>query len=79
MKTGSKQIQLIASGDQRLSANQRCWPAQQELERTLAAALSAAGYELVRAHPYNAAEKHGFISSQRQGMEVFRTIDPTPR
>jgi hypothetical protein len=76
MATASKQVQLIASGDQRLSANQRCWPAQQELERTLAAALSAAGYELVRAHQFNAVEKHGFISSQRQGMEVFRTIDP---
>ena len=70
-------VQLIASGDLRLSANQVCWPAQKEMEATLTAALAAEGYELVRAHEYDDTAKHGFIDSQRKGMEVFKRIDPT--
>ncbi|HSJ03597.1 MAG TPA: fucose isomerase, partial [Verrucomicrobium sp.] len=69
-------IQLIASGDLRLSANQTCWPAQHAMESALAAAVAAEGRELVRAHPYKEDEKHGFIASQREGIEVFRNIDP---
>ncbi|MEO2036760.1 MAG: fucose isomerase [Planctomycetaceae bacterium] len=70
------QIQLIASGDLRLSANQMCWPAQAEMETQLNGAVEKLGFEVVRAHDLDDAEQHGFISSQRQGMEVFRTIDP---
>jgi L-fucose isomerase, C-terminal domain len=71
-----KQIQLIASGDLRLSANQVCWPAQSAMEQALGAALENEGYSIVRAHAYDSKLKHGFIASQRQGMDVFRTIDP---
>ena len=46
------------------------------MEKALGAALNAEGFEIVRAHAFQPKEKHGFISSQRQGMEVFRTIDP---
>jgi hypothetical protein len=76
MTTNKRQVQLIASGDLRLSANQKCWPAQQEMEQQLTAAVAAAGYEVVRAHPYKDDVRHGFIASQREGMEVFKTIDP---
>ncbi|MEN3943974.1 fucose isomerase [Prosthecobacter sp. SYSU 5D2] len=69
-------IQLVASGDLRLSANQTCWPAQKAMEDALAKALKAEGYEVKRAHPYDAKKKHGFIASQREGIEVFRSIDP---
>jgi hypothetical protein len=75
-KGNKKQVQLVASGDLRLSANQVCWPAQSSMETALAAAVSDAGYELVRAHPYDAKLEHGFIASQRQGLEVFKSIDP---
>src|SRR5262245_30149277 len=74
--TPNKQVQLIASGDLRLSANQNCWKAQLEMEQQLSAAVAEAGYELVRAHPYKTVEKHGFIASQREGLEVFKRIDP---
>ena len=41
------------------------------------AALEAEGYELVRAHPYKDDQKHGFIQSQKEGMEVFaNNVDP---
>lgn len=69
-------VQLIASGDLRLSANQTCWPAQHAMETALGEALAAEGFDLVRSHPYKEDEKHGFIASQREGIEVFRSIDP---
>ena len=75
-KLKPNQVQLIASGDLRLSANQNCWPAQHEMEEALRAAIAAEGYEVVRAHPYDKKERHGFISSQKHGLEVFRNIDP---
>lgn len=70
------QILLLANGDLRLSANQNCWAAQHEMEKTLAAAIGRAGGSLVRAHPYKEGEKHGFIGSQKEGMQVFSGIDP---
>src|SRR5688572_3676028 len=70
------QIQLIANGDLRLSANQKCWPAQQEMENRLAGVLQAEGYELVRAHSFDPVAQHGFIASQKQGNAVFQNVDP---
>ena len=75
-KIKKKQVLLIANGDLRLSANQKCWAAQAEMEATLTRALAEMGYELVRAHPYKESEGHGFISSQKEGMCVFAGIDP---
>jgi len=75
-KSSRKTVLLVANGDLRHSANEVCWPAQQAMEKTLGAALARFGYTLVRAHPYKPAQKHGFIGSQKEGMEVFATIDP---
>src|SRR5436190_2403200 len=69
-------ILLVASGDLRQSANEVCWPAQHAMEQALAAAVAKSGYKVARAHPYKPALKHGFIGSQKEGMEVFATIDP---
>jgi hypothetical protein len=75
-KLKKKQIQLIANGDLRLTANQVCWAEQEKMERSLGEVIKSFGYELVRAHPYKPEQKHGFIGSQKEGMEVFRHIDP---
>ena len=75
-RAGKKQVLLIANGDLRLSANQKCWAAQAEMEASLAEAVAASGYELVRAHPYREEQGHGFISSQKEGLAVFAEIDP---
>lgn len=69
-------VQLIASGDLRASANQKCWPAQKAMEAQLIAAIEAEGHTVVRAHGVKPSEKHGFIGSQKEGIEVFRNIDP---
>jgi len=78
-KPADDEILLITSGDLRLSANQECWPAQRDMEEKLTAAFAKKGFKLVRAHAYNEKEKHGFISSQRMGMDVFMHIHPDAR
>jgi hypothetical protein len=72
----SKTILLVANGDLRQSANEVCWPAQHAMEQALTAAVAKLGGKLVRAHAYKPALNHGFISSQKEGMEVFAGIDP---
>ena len=72
----SKQAYLIANGDLRLAANQKCWAAQSKMEDTLVKAFKKAGWKLSRAHNYDPQLKHGFIDSQKRGLEVFRTLDP---
>lgn len=78
-KVGKRQVLMVASGDLRPSANQVCWEAQKAMEEALGAAVAGAGYELVRAHPYKPEVGHGFIASQKEGMEVFAAIDPGAR
>ena len=68
---------LIASGDLRLSANQKCWPAQESVEASVIAAIRQAGREVQRGHPFDPAKRHGFIDSQKYGMQVFRDIPRT--
>ncbi len=70
------QIVLVSSGDLRLSANQNCWAAQAKMEADLTIAIERLGWSVQRAHPYDATKKHGFIDSQRMGMDIFRNIDP---
>lgn len=67
-------VTLVASGDQRPAANQTCWPAQEAMEKLLTDAFAEQGVRVERAHPYDAEAGHGFISSQRMGMNVFREI-----
>jgi L-fucose isomerase-like protein len=73
---GAREIVLVASGDLRLSANQRCWPAQQTLEKAVEKAFGELGAKIVRGHPYDPVKKHGFIDGQARGIQIFRQIDP---
>ncbi|WP_114854467.1 fucose isomerase [Brachybacterium sp. YJGR34] len=67
---------LIPSGDLRESANVPAWPYQQELERLVAEAVEATGWRVQRAFAPDPERGHGFIRSQRMGLEVFRDIPP---
>jgi L-fucose isomerase-like protein len=69
-------VYTVASGDLRPSANVTCWPTQQQLESDLAAAVEALGRRVQRGHPVDPVKGHGFIDSQRAGIEVFKTIPP---
>jgi hypothetical protein len=70
------EVILVANGDLRQSANEACWPAQSALEQMLTDAFREEGVTLRRAHQYNPILKHGFISGQRMGMDVFEHIHP---
>ncbi len=72
----SKQVQLIANGDLRQTANQRCWAEQKKMEDTVSKVVGEMGHEVVRAHPYKEQDGHGFIASQKEGMCVFAGVDP---
>ena len=67
---------LIASGDLRLAANQKCWPAQSRVEEAVTGAVEQFGFKVKRGHPYDAQKQHGFIDSQKYGMQVFRDTPP---
>ncbi|MGE5570481.1 MAG: hypothetical protein ACM3S5_15700 [Rhodospirillales bacterium] len=67
---------VVASGDLRLSANRQCWEAQQRVEECVMAAIRREGREVERGHPYDPVKGHGFIDSQKYGIEVFRRIPP---
>jgi hypothetical protein len=67
-------IYLVANGDLRLSANQNCERAQAEMEKMIVAAIQREGGKVKRAHPFIPEKQHGFIDSQKYGMEVFRNI-----
>ncbi|MGA2276011.1 MAG: fucose isomerase [Terracidiphilus sp.] len=73
---GPNEVLLIASGDLRQSANEVCWEAQAGMERMLTSAFREEGVMLRRAHAVDPALKHGFIHSQRMGMQVFEQIHP---
>jgi hypothetical protein len=70
------EVILVASGDLRESANVKCWPAQEAMERALVSAFERQGRRVRRGHPFKADRQHGFIATQREGMKVFRSIDP---
>jgi hypothetical protein len=71
----TSKVQMVASGDLRPSANETCWAAQADMEAKLTAAVARLGGKVVRSHPYKPALKHGFIASQKEGLEVFAGID----
>jgi L-fucose isomerase, C-terminal domain len=70
----SSSIFMVASGDLRPSANQMCWPAQQAAEAALTQAIHQLGFNVERAHPVIPEKGHGFIDSQRYGLEIFQQI-----
>ena len=69
-------VVIIANGDLRLSANQKCWPAQAQAEESVMKAIRREGRDVRRGHACDAEKGHGFIDSQKHGMEVFRSLPP---
>lgn len=69
-----KTAYLIASGDLREAANLAGWPVQQELEKHVTAAFEELGWNVKRANSVDPDLGHGFIRSQRMGLDVFKNI-----
>jgi hypothetical protein len=76
-KLSPRQVYVVASGDLRQVSNETCWPGQAAMEKQLGKAIASLGYKVVRGHPFKPARKHGFIASQKEGLEVFAKLDPT--
>ena len=76
MRFPMKEAVLITSGDLRESANLACWPAQRELEEQISRCFADNGVKLRRAFPVDVKKGHGFVSSQRMGMDIAATVDP---
>lgn len=77
IKAGEKEVLLVTNADLRESANVECWPVQNKFEQKLEQALSSRfGFKTKRAHLFKDDKKHGFISSQREGSDLFATLDP---
>ncbi len=77
IKAGDKEVLLVTNADLRESANKVCWPVQNKFEEKLTQALSSRfGYATKRAHLFKGDKGHGFISNQREGSDLFATIDP---
>ncbi|CAN7409706.1 hypothetical protein Brsp04_01760 [Brucella sp. NBRC 12952] len=68
-------IILVANGDLRESANIQCWPEQANMESRLIAAIEKLGRKAVRGHGIDPKTGHGFIATQKQGIEVFAKIN----
>ncbi len=75
-QTQMREAVLVTSGDLRESANLACWPAQEAFEDKLIKSFERLGVKLRRAFPVSTKTGHGFISSQRMGMDIFNSIDP---
>jgi L-fucose isomerase-like protein len=71
-----KEVILVTSGDLRESANVACWPAQEEIEGLITQAFDREGVRVSRGFRVDPKSGHGFISSQRMGMNVFAEIAP---
>ena len=69
-----KVIYLLANGDLRASANQKCEREQLLMEAKLIKTLKAEGWTVKRAHGFRKDVGHSFIDSQKYGMEIFRKI-----
>ncbi len=46
------------------------------MEAALGNALRSQGWKVVRGHAFDKEKRHGFIDSQKMGLEVFRHLDP---
>src|ERR1700738_4232949 len=67
-------LYLVANGDLRLPANQKCEPAQAAMEKALVEAIQREGFNVKRAHSFDETKGHGFIDSQKMCLQVFRSI-----
>lgn len=69
-----KTAYLITSGDLREAANTGGWPIQAALEDSVTSVFNEFGWNVIRAFDVDPKTGHGYISSQRMGMEVFKNI-----
>ena len=73
-ETPARTVFLTTSGDSREPANVASWAVQQELEAVVTRAIESRAWSVRRAFPVDQGAGHGFVRSQRMGMDVFAGI-----
>ena len=77
LNAAKNDVLLVTNADLRESANVQCWPTHEKFEAKLIAVLKERfAFNVKRAHPIKKDKGHGFISSQREGSDVFAALDP---
>ncbi len=77
MQKDENKVCLISNGDFRDSAGEVCWPKQEETLNAVKSAFGRLGYEAEVFPQYDPRRKHGFLTKQCEGAEVFSKIEPT--
>jgi len=75
MKQGDT-VYLVSNGDFRDAACEVCWPTQDATLKEVQKAFKKLGYKSEVLTKYDAKRKHGFVTRQCEGTEVFSKIDP---
>ncbi|PFG41045.1 L-fucose isomerase-like protein [Georgenia soli] len=67
-------VYLTTGGDLREPANIAGWPTQKAFEQVITDVLAEEGWSVTRAFDVDPEKGHGFVTTQAEGMEVFRHI-----
>lgn len=76
MEKDVNKVYLISNGDFRDSAGEVSWPKQEETLKAVKTAFRKLGYKTQVLPPYDAKRKHGFLTKQCTGAEIFSKLDP---
>ncbi len=76
MAVKRQKIYLISNGDFRDLACETCWPKQQETIDSVTRAFDILGYEVEVLPGYDETTRHGFITKQCLGAEIFSRVEP---
>ncbi|MCP4754504.1 MAG: signal transduction protein [Proteobacteria bacterium] len=72
-----REILVVTNGDSRESANVECWEVQSKFEEKLFQVLKERfSLTAIRGHAVDEKEGHGFIAGQRQGSDMFMSVEP---
>ena len=69
-------VYLVSNGDFRDSAAEMCWPMQQQTIDAVRQCFDKLGIQSHVLPEYDPQRKHGFLTRQSKGAEVFASIDP---
>lgn len=70
----SNKIYLVSNGDFRDSACVVCWPTQDETLKQVKKAFAKLGVDVEVLPKYDSKRKHGFITRQKEGADIFASI-----
>jgi L-fucose isomerase-like protein len=69
-------VYLISNGDFRDTAAEKCWPMQAQTIKAVVACFEQLGIPTRVLPEYDAGKKHGFVTRQSKGVEIFAAIEP---